>query len=198
MAGSQRSRADGVPNYFGEQRFGRNGNNLDLSERLFAGERMKRERRSLAVSAARSYLFNEILGSRVSDGSWNRILAGELANLDGSGSVFAVEQPDTELEQRCRELDIHPTASLYGKGLAATGQVAAIEDGIFEKHAALTAGLDKIGAKRAQRPLRLKVTDLSWQLDDDVLWLEFELLSGGYATSVLREIADFQSDRNNT
>ena len=190
--------SDGVPNYFGEQRFGRDGNNLDLAARLFAGERMKRERRSLAVSAARSFLFNEILGARVGDGSWNRILPGELANLDGSGSVFAVEQLDEELEQRCRDLDIHPTASLYGKGLAAGGEVAALEAEALAEHAAFTEGLEKLGAKRSQRSLRLRVAELAWQTEEDALWVEFELPSGGYATSVLREIADYQSERNNT
>ena len=189
---------DGVPNYFGEQRFGRDGNNLDLAERLFAGARMKRERRGIAISAARSFLFNEILAARVGDGSWNRILPGELANLDGSGSVFAVERPDTDLQTRCRDMDIHPTGALHGQGLAPGGDVAVLEAAVLDEYSTFRKGLEKLGARRAQRPLRLRVCDLHWQVVDNAIWLEFELPSGGFATSVLREVADCQSERSNT
>jgi len=102
----------GVPNYFGEQRFGREGGNLQLAEALFAGKRLKRDKRSFALSSARAWLFNQVLQQRVEAGTWSELQAGDVAALDGSGSIFAVEELDETLEKRCRELDLHPTGPL--------------------------------------------------------------------------------------
>ena len=189
----------GVPNYFGPQRFGNNASNLDLARALFAGKRLRRDKRSIAISAARSFLFNEILSRRVNDSTWNRMLPGERANLDGSGSVFEVAQTDAEIERRCAELDIHPTATLWGlRSEMSRGAIQELELDATDAHQDLRTGLERMGAKSSQRPLRLRVADLSWQFDDDALWLEFTLPRGAFATSVLREIAEFQSGRSNT
>lgn len=182
--------ARGVPNYFGPQRFGHHGANLNLARRLFAGARLKREQRSIAISAARSLLFNQILSARVANGSWERILPGELANLDGSGSVFHVDEIDETIQRRAAELDIHPTATLWGlRNETSRGEVAALERDATDALADLKSGLEELGLKAAHRPLRLRVSDLSWEFADDALWLEFGLPAGGFATSVLREIA---------
>lgn len=186
----------GVPNYFGPQRFGRDGGNIGLAQRLFAGARLKRDKRSIAISAARSFLFNEILSARVADGSWQQVLPGEVVNLDGSGSVFRADSVDETLERRAREMDIHPTATLWGlrsdksRGEISHGTIEALERDATEAHTDLRTGLERLGAKASQRPLRLRVHDLSWEIETDVLWLEFRLPAGGFATSVLREIAD--------
>jgi tRNA pseudouridine13 synthase len=180
----------GVPNYFGEQRFGRDGSNVDLARSLFAGRRLTRNKRSIALSAARSFLFNEILDARVRDGSWDRILPGEQANLDGSGSVFAVDEVSAEIERRCAANDIHPTASLWGRRAPrGTQSVAVLESRVTDAHIDLCAGLVAAGLEAATRPLRVRVQDLRWTFEDDALWLEFQLPKGAYATTVLREIA---------
>ena len=182
--------ARGVPNYFGPQRFGRIGANLDLARRLFAGARLKRDKRSIAISAARSFLFNEILSLRVADGSWERILPGELVNLDGSGSVFRAEAVDATIERRVADLDIHPTATLCGlRSEISDGVIETLERHAIEAHDDLKTGLERLAVKAGHRPLRLRVSDLSWEFEDDALWLEFSLPSGAFATSVLREIA---------
>ncbi len=54
------------------------------------------------------------IARRVSDGTWNRLLPGEIVNLDGSGSVFVADVIDAALEERCARLDIHPTGPLWG------------------------------------------------------------------------------------
>lgn len=187
---------NGVPNYFGPQRFGNNASNLQLAGQLFGGKRLHRDKRSIAISAARSFLFNEILSARVRDGTWNRILPGELANLDGSGSVFQVDQPDEDLERRCEEMDIHPTATLCGlqsdkPPLAMSpGVIAQIELDAIEAHQEFKAGLEHLAIKASHRALRLRVQSLSWRFDDEALWLEFTLPKGAFATSVLREVVD--------
>ncbi len=179
----------GVPNYFGEQRFGRNGNNMALATSLFAGKRLQREQRSIVLSAARSFLFNEILSARVANESWDQAIPGDVLNLDGSGSVFVPECIDESIQERIALLDVHPTGALWGSGdLSTNGDPAVLEQTIADAHPKFTAGLLKAGLKMARRPLRLAAIDLRWEIDDPLLWLEFSLGRGSYATSVLREV----------
>ena len=175
-------RAQGVPNYFGEQRFGRKGSNVALASEWAAGARLPRHKRGLAISTIRSYLFNEILAERINDETWNQMIDGDRANLDGTGSVFDVELVDNEIERRCREMDIHPTGPLAGDG----------SDGhaVFECWSDWMSALGKARVEPASRPLRLRVHDLRATLDDDALTVAFTLGRGTYATSVLREIAN--------
>lgn len=180
----------GVPNYFGPQRFGLEGGNLELARRLFAGARLRRDKRGIAISAARSFLFNEILAARVIDGSWERILPGEKVNLDGSGSVFMAEVVDDTIARRAVEMDIHPTATLWGlRSDISRGAIDSVEREATEAFGDLRSGLERLGVEAGHRALRLRVADLSWDVEDDALWLEFRLPAGGFATSVLREIA---------
>ena len=175
-------RDSGVPNYFGPQRFGRGGANVDLANSWAAGKRLPRHKRSIAISSARSYLFNELLAARVADGSWDKLVAGDVANLDGTGSVFDVKDVDDELRERCSELDIHPTALLWGDGSA--------EEAAPQGHDNWLRALSKARVKPAHRSLRLKVMDLEWKFGDAALTLRFGLGRGAFATSVLREIAE--------
>lgn len=172
----------GVPNYFGPQRFGRNGSNVELASIWSAGKRLPRHKRSIAISSARSFMFNELLNTRVVAGTWNTILPGEVVNLDGSGSVFDVDVVDDEITRRCQEMDIHPTGLLWGDGSPADAAPAGHDDWL--------RALGKARVKPARRSLRLKVMNLQWQLDDEALTLSFKLGRGAFATSVLSEIAE--------
>ncbi len=94
-----------------------------------------------------------------------------------------------ELRFRCDTFDIHPSATLWGRGAPLSrGAVADLEQSIVGKEPDLSAGLCAAGVKAASRPLRLRVDDLSAQIDGNLLWLEFSLVPGGYATAVLREL----------
>jgi tRNA pseudouridine13 synthase len=166
----------GVPNYFGPQRFGREGGNIRLADDWAAGKRLPRHKRSIAISSARSFLFNEVLHERVLDGSWGQILRGDLANLDGTGSVFPVDDVDADIDRRCSELDIHPAAELPG-------------DGSNSGHEAWQKAFDKGRVKPGSRSLRLKVANLHAETGEDWVKLSFTLGRGAFATSVLREIA---------
>jgi Uncharacterized conserved protein len=92
--------ARGIPNWFGEQRFGRGGGNIAQALAMFGGQRVKREQRSILLSAARSELFNRVLSRRVEQGSWERGLDGEVWMLAGSRSVFGPEPMSEELAKR--------------------------------------------------------------------------------------------------
>jgi tRNA pseudouridine13 synthase len=181
----------GVPNYFGEQRFGRDGNNLRLASDLFAGRHLPRNKRSIALSAARSFLFNHILQQRVIDGSWNRLVAGECACLDGSNSIFVIDNLDLELQKRCEEMDIHPGGTLWGSGASpCSGDVLSLEQSVVAPFAEFRKGLES-HMDQSRRALRLAVRDLQWEKEAQTIWLEFSLTSGGFATAVLREFAGF-------
>lgn len=180
----------GVPNYFGPQRFGRQGRNVELAIRMAEGTRLRRNERSYAISTARSLIFNAILDRRVRDRSWNRLLAGDRANLEGTNSVFDVDEITDELEARCSAFDIHPTATLWGSGAPLTAGIAAtLESEVASGYTDLVDSLRANDVRAASRALRMHVIDLSLQVDDDVVWLEFRLPGGAYATSVIRELA---------
>jgi tRNA pseudouridine13 synthase len=183
----------GVPNYFGPQRFGRDAGNLAAVIRAAespAGNRGRgRSDQGFMLSAARSVVFNAILAARVGQGSWNRLLAGDVANLDGSGSVFAVAGPDAELERRCTELDIHPTAPLWGEGEAlSAGEVRSLEESVAARFPEAQAVIRGARMNAERRALRMRVRDFEHSYAQDVLRLRFALPAGSFATAVLREL----------
>jgi tRNA pseudouridine13 synthase len=187
-------RVQGVPNYFGPQRFGIEGSNLQRAEQLFRNPRMKlsRNRRSMALSAARSLLFNQVLSRRVQDDSWNGVLAGDAMQLQGSRSFFVVEDVDETLLGRVAANDIHATGPLHGRGDSAVqGVCRALEAAVLAEREDYCRGLEAAGLRQDRRALRLPVPDLRWQWPEpDVLVLEFTLPAGSYATSVLRELVN--------
>ena len=185
---------DGFPNYFGPQRFGHGGANVARAARwLEQGGRIKRQQRSLYLSAARSFLFNLVLAERVSLGNWNHLLNGDLAMLDGSRSTFGCTLPDAELERRCAEFDIHPTGPLpgrtgrKGKG-SASAEAAVLEGAVLGRHDALCEALCRAGVEAERRSLRVVPAYFEWQEQGSDLTLTFELPPGAYATSLLREL----------
>jgi tRNA pseudouridine13 synthase len=180
----------GVPNYFGEQRFGRNGENLRSAHALFAGQRMGRSQRGFALSAARSWLFNRVLARRVAEANWNQPLSGEVWMLSGTHSIFGPQPLDDELRERLERADIDPTGPLWGCGeLRSSADVAAIEMEVAESEAALADGLRDNDLRQERRSLRLFPTEFGHEwLADGSLIVSFALPSGTFATSVLREI----------
>lgn len=195
---------NGVPNYFGPQRFGRNGNNVREALALFARplrearpqpkkskrKRAPREQNTMELSAARSLIFNEILAARVNDGSWNHGLDGDVFNLDGSGSIFTSETMDDTLQARLASGDIHPTGVLWGTGNdKVSANAATIEYDTVQNNPLLTQlakGLETRDIKAQRRALRLPIEALSWKWENDqTLVLSFTLTTGSFATSVL-------------
>ena len=183
----------GVPNYFGPQRFGRNAGNLPQVREMLAGLRRINDRnlRGILLSAARSWLFNTILSERILDRSWQQLQPGEPANLDGTGSIFNADQAEDEVA-RLQALDIHPTAPLWGEMpeqvIAPYRRLHNWEVNVVEDYSDIAAGLVAARLACQRRPLRMKVSQLEWQWQADHLTLEFALQKGQFATSVLREL----------
>ena len=183
---------DGVPNYFGEQRFGHDGDNILQAWKMLNREiRVKdRNRKGIYLSAARSLLFNAVLSQRVVDGTWNRIIVGEAAMLAGSQSFFTVETVDEAIVQRLVDWDIHPSGPMWGRGRTlVTGTAAEVEQAVLDNLSEWLSPLEHAGLKQERRPLRLQVAELQWEwLDEATLQIGFRLPAGSYATSVLREL----------
>ena len=184
----------GVPNYFGQQRFGRNGSNIELARKLFDNEtgRMKRDEKSILLSSVRSLLFNAVLNERVKQQNWFKLLEGEVINLDGTERHFS-ETIDEVLTRRAEEMDVHPTGPLYGlpsRALQPTGQAGEIEKKLLDQYESWKAGLERFGLEHARRPLRIAVRDMQWTTASDEMTISFSLTSGAYATVVLREFLE--------
>jgi tRNA pseudouridine13 synthase len=177
----------GVPNYFGPQRFGRDGANLARPvEDLRA---LPPGQRGFLLSAARSVIFNAVLAERVTRGSWQQLLEGDLANLDGRGSVFAIEGTETDVAARGALLAIHPTGPLWGRGSPPTrGQVLELETRAGERFGTESALCVAAGMRQERRSLRLAVRGLGCNAETDAVRLRFRLTRGGFATAVLREL----------
>ena len=184
--------AAGVPNYFGPQRFGRDANNLRTALAWFSGDITPQDRwqRGFALSAARSAIFNSVVARRVLDRTWNRLLTGELVNLDGSGSVFVADAVDAALEERCARLDVHPTGPMWSGPASASGAAAALETEVGARHDVLARGLSEARLEPERRALRLRVAALEWAIEGDVVQLKFRLQRGAFATAVLHELID--------
>jgi tRNA pseudouridine13 synthase len=183
--------AHGVPNYFGPQRFGHEGGNLQRAFDWFSGGVELREhlQRSLALSAARAAIFNAVLAARVRAGTWDQLQSGDVANLDGSQSVFAVAELDATLQARCEQFDIHPTGPLAGKGpTKVQAAPALLEAEIGSEHQVLLEGLCRAGVEHQRRALRVRPLQLTWQLEGEQLQMSFRLRRGAFATAVLHEI----------
>jgi tRNA pseudouridine13 synthase len=156
--------AEGVPNYFGEQRFGQAMRNLVLADQMLKREiRVKdKQRKGLYLSAARSYLFNTSLAARVRDGSWCQ-------RKESGGS---------------------PIGSLFGTGEFDSPWESQTEQQMSEWCEALL----NLRMKRSYRALIMEPENLRWEfMGTDCVKLEFELARGCYATSLLRELVDWRS-----
>jgi tRNA pseudouridine13 synthase len=159
----------GVPNYFGAQRFGHGGGNVEQGRAMLAREIRVRnpKMKGIYLSAVRSFVFNEVLALRIQNGLWGKTLPGDV--MDEAG---------------------RPTGPLWGRGrVITTDQAQALENGVSERHATLCNGMEYAGLDQERRALVASPADMSWEWPQaDQLVLAFSLPAGNYATSVLNEL----------
>jgi tRNA pseudouridine13 synthase len=185
----------GVPNYFGPQRFGRNGANIYRAGQLLTvKKRFPRDIKNILVSAARSVIFNDVLAARVAGGTWNHLQPADVVQLAGSRTRFTVDEPNPELLQRCSDFDITPTGPLPGDESPQAEAAMAVEAAVLEEHAEWVTALRRMRVEADRRPLRVQASELHWQHGPGTLELQFELVAGAYATAVLRELLDCTDD----
>lgn len=184
----------GVPNYFGEQRFGHDGKNLVFGRQMFTGRKVKdRKKRSMYLSAVRSYLFNYVTSARLAKHGLAK-LDGDSVLLAGSRSYFVAEKWDAELLKRLDEKDIQLSAPMWGRGsILSQGEAADFENLALSEFELDRDGLEHAGLDQERRPLLLEPQHLTYQQEgEDVIVLKFALPSGSFATSVLRELFDYE------
>lgn len=165
----------GVPNYFGEQRFGHDGNNLHEAQRLLVegGKIKNRQKRGLILSAARSYLFNSVLSARVQNATWQVLLDGE---------------PCVETTQN-RDASNGSTGPLWGRGRPLSeGECLALETQILSPLESWRDGLEHVGLSQERRLLSLVPENFCSNVEHDSLEVSFSLPPGTYATAILREL----------
>ncbi|QHG66601.1 tRNA pseudouridine(13) synthase TruD [Pseudomonas putida] len=183
----------GVPNYFGSQRFGHGGGNVHDAQEWASRKALPEQRnvRSRLLSAARSYVFNQVLAARVADGSWQHAQVGDLLAFTDSRSFFPAGEQECS-DPRLGILDLHPTGPMWGEGPSpAAGATSELETAIGEQHLALCQWLAYAGMSHERRILRLPIGGLTWHYPEpDILQLEFVLPAGCFATVVVRELVD--------
>ncbi|QBY05091.1 tRNA pseudouridine(13) synthase TruD [Thalassotalea sp. HSM 43] len=189
----QKITATGVANYFGEQRFGIDGNNLNGAKQLFAGKRIHdRNKRGFYLSAARSHVFNQMLDARIKNGHFSNPVDGDVFMLSGSRSVFHCDKIDDQIIQRLAEQDIAATLPLWGEGeLMSSDQAKQFELAIAEQLSDYCDGLEKFALKQERRAISLYVQAAKMTVDGDNATVSFVLPSGCFATTVLRELLDY-------
>ena len=184
--------AQGVPNYFGEQRFGIQRQNLHVVDTWFAGKtKVDRFKRSLYLSAARSWLFNLVLAERIRQDNWCQALHGDVYMLEGSKRFFCEPIVDDEIRRRMADGDIHPSGPLWGEGEPATIATALLlEQNVLADLEHWRQGLARAGLKQQRRALRVIPHELTCDYDEvnKELRLWFSLPAGCYATGLVREI----------
>ena len=188
-------RTHGVPNYFGPQRFGRDGYNLDRVAAWVAGQGPRgRSERGFSLSAARSLIFNAVLARRVEAGDWSQLAPGDLASLDGSGSHFRVNSIDDDLSLRLMAFDVHPSGPMWGRGEPETGgRSLEHETAVAQEYKDVADLLEAEGLSQERRPLRCAVRELSVEAEAGAVTFSFLLGRGQFATSALREICELGS-----
>lgn len=189
----------GVPNYYGLQRFGFEGNNVEQALHFAKQHQYPEQRhiRSRLLSSARSYLFNRMVALRVLDHSWNKIIDGDVLSFTDSRSFFSADQLAVD-DPRFDALDIHATAPLIGEGaLVTTGDVFLREQALLNEYPDLVAWLQGAGLKQERRILRLPIFDLQWDfIKTNILQLAFNLPTGCFATTVIRELVSIKESED--
>ena len=188
----------GVPNYFGAQRFGNELGNLHKAEAWFSGAFKPKQRQqiSLYLSAARSWIFNHILAERVRSRTWHQRMAGDIFQFEG-GSAWFADDASPDLSERLKRLEIHPTGALWGRGALLTQtEMLHLEMEQAARFGLFCQGLEQQGLKQERRALRVKVENLQLRSLDEpktTLGLSFSLAAGAYATVVLAQLGRFSA-----
>ena len=186
--------APGAPNWYGEQRFGRDGDNAARGRALVTGAQARgRDKRMdrLMVSALQSELFNTWLVARIADGLYATAISGDLLHKVGGG-MFDCTAPEIDAP-RVRGGEVIPTGPMFGAEMRgpADGTDAAAREAVILDGAGLTRDTFtrvRAIAEGTRRDAAIAVRDVAVELDADGLVVRFALPGGAYATAVMREV----------
>jgi tRNA pseudouridine13 synthase len=191
----------GAPNWYGEQRFGKGGDNAQKGRDLVMGaRRMGRDKKldRLFVSSLQSELFNAWLRARIDDGLYRRVLLGDVLHKRGGG-MFTCEDPATD-EARLLAGELALTGPMFGDKMRRPpdGSPAAEREAQILAAAGLEAGAFssvRSLAEGTRRDATIEVRDVTVEaIDDTTIDVGFTLPGGAYATAVMREVMKEPAD----
>ncbi|WP_376756012.1 tRNA pseudouridine(13) synthase TruD [Archangium violaceum] len=184
----------GVPNYFGDQRFGREGDNADFGRLLVLGQRLPRRpdkfQRKLYLSAFQSRLFNRALVDRLRAGTFDTALLGDVLRKEDSGGLFVCEALEVD-GPRAASFEVSPAGPLFGPKMTAAAHSVAEAEAKLLADEGVTLDDFRRGGDETQggrRPYRVRLGNPLLEVDGEDLVLTFELPKGSYATEVLHEL----------
>lgn len=189
----------GVPNAYGPQRFGSHGDNQIVGYHLLRHDtealralgihRPQRRMFDFYISALQSSLFNQVIAARISAGTLDTVIAGDVAKKEDTGGIFTVEDGETE-RPRAASWEISATGPIYGyKMMQAQADAGEIETRILAASGIALEDFRAVKAQGVRRPMRYNPKRLTWQMDgDDQLIVSFFAPKGSFATTLLREL----------
>jgi len=183
----------GVPNYFGEQRFGINGGNIAQALSLFSGRKVNdKKKRGMYLSAARSLIFNQVISQRIEQEKFETLMMGDVLMLAGTQSVFLADNIDQSLIDRHVNHDVDITAPMWGAGeLMTSKQALTFEESVAEQLPEFCQGLPRFGLKQERRRIRLVMKEPKIDIANNNVTLSFFLPAGAYATTIMRELINY-------
>ncbi len=191
--------ARGVPNGYGPQRFGQQGNNHEIGLAILRNDReaMKAynvhhlpwQMRGFMVSALQSALFNQVVAARMAQGTMDDVLPGDVAKKTETGGLFTVVDVDAE-RARVKAWEISATGPMYGfKMMAAQAAAGALEAQILAESGIALEDFRRVKADGSRRPLRYRPEGLTWRMENaTTLEVAFFAPKGAFATMLLREL----------
>ncbi|MDW1828561.1 tRNA pseudouridine(13) synthase TruD, partial [Vibrio sp. Vb0937] len=182
----------GVPNYFGSQRFGNDGNNLDEARR-WGRENVRtrnQNKRSMYLSAARSWIFNRIVSARLENGVFDKFIDGDIAQT--SQGLLAVDANNiADMQNKLALSEVEITAALAGdNALPTQADALALEQPFIDEEPDLMALIRGNRMRHDRREIALKPKDLAWNVEGNNITLTFSLDAGSFATSIVRELVN--------
>jgi len=182
----------GVPNYFGSQRFGNNGNNLSEARR-WGRENVRtrnQNKRSMYLSTARSWIFNHIVSKRIDMECFDHFISGDIALLDGKPVLVKsdnIEDWNNKLTQKLTQI----TSALAGDNeLPTECDALELEQPILDAEPDLMKLIQGNRMRHDRRSIVLYPQELHWESSDDQISITFSLDTGSFATSLLRELVE--------
>ena len=183
----------GVPNYFGVQRFGRSGSNLEKARRLArrdpSGSQRLRPRDGMAASAARSAGFNAVVAERLDNDRWLDVAVGDVVSLAGRGSYFLASEADiSSVKSRIMVGELDTTAPMAGRISKTSSEQNALETATLQTDPELFDWMTGIFRTEDRRAVRVLPKQLEAEVTENTLDLSFWLPKGSFATAVLNEL----------
>jgi tRNA pseudouridine13 synthase len=189
-------RRRGLPNFFGMQRLGRNGNNVQQGLAMLMGERSRGDKwlRRFLISSYQSYLCNRYLVKRLEIDAFDRLLPGDVAKKVATGGMFDVQDVSAE-QPRYQAHEINFTAPIYGPRMwVAKAEAGQLEEAVFAESPVTLANFEKMRVEGTRRVGRLLVPDLTIVAGEQGITASFTLTKGAFATTVMRELMKVDDD----